>query len=325
MSENVEFPPVLEILGDDLYVAMKAADDVPLDAQRHRLRRHRSGWLSWPVPGAQRVSMRRVTAGVGALAIAVAALVLGTVGGPSNAFAGWTAFPTTPSRGQLRAAESACGHRAGALASRPPTVADGRGPFSMLVYVQNGAATVCMTGLPGGSAIITALGGVPRSVDPDAIAPEAGVAHQALRQPEGSATETTPRGGQDFGILTGQVGASVTAVTLVLDDGNRIETTVVHGWFAAWWPGTHAVQSAAITTASGTTTQPLNTPASPPEMALKFFTCMRTQGLPNFPGRTLSGDSASRRAGNLTGLDTHSPRFLAALKACRSVIPGQGR
>jgi hypothetical protein len=246
--------------------------------------------------------------------------VLGAVGGPSNAFAGWTASPTTPSRAQLQAAESACGHSTPALASRPPTVADGRGPFSMLVYVHNGAATVCLTGLPGGGAIVTSLGGVPGPVDPDAIAPEAGVAHQALRQRAGSASGTTPRGGQDFGILTGQVGANVSAVTLVLDDGDRIETTVADGWFAAWWPGTHAVRSAAITTASGTITQPLNTPASPAELALKLFTCMRSHGLPDFPGPTPPGHSASRRAGNSTGLDTHSPRFLAALNACRSVL-----
>jgi hypothetical protein len=190
----------------------------------------------------------------------------------------------------------------------------------MLVYVQNGAASVCLAGLPGGSTIVTSLGGVPGSVGPDAIAPEAGVAHQALRQPAGSATGTTPRSGPDFGILTGQVGANVTAVTLVLDDGNRVEATVAHGWFAAWWPGTHAVQSAAITTASRTTTQPLNTPASPGEMALNFLTCMRSHGLPNFPGPTVSGGGASRHVGNSSGLDTHSPRFLAALNACRSVL-----
>jgi hypothetical protein len=321
MPENVELPPVLEILGDDLYLAMKAADDVPVDAHGHWLKRHRRGF-SRAIPGAPRVSMRWVTAGAAAVAVAVASLVLGTGGGPPNAFAGWTALPSTLSRGQLQAAESACGNSARALASRPATVADGRGPFSMLVYGQNRAATVCMTGLPGGTAIVIPVGGVPASVNPDAIAPEAGVTHQTLRQRAGSASSTSARSARDFGVLTGQVGANVRAVTLVLDNGNRIETTVAHGWFAAWWPGTHAVQSAAISTTSGTATQPLNTPTSPAEMALNFSTCMRSHGLANFPGPPAG--SASRHADNRTGLDTRSPRFLAALSACRLVLAGKG-
>ena len=112
-------------------------------------------------------------------------------------------------------------------------------------------------------------------------------------------------------------------MTLVLNDGTRIETTVAHGWFAAWWPGGVAVRSAAITTSSGTTKQPLNTPAVPEQLVLKFLACMRSHGLPNLPGPTSSGAGASRHVGNSSALNPRSPRLQAALKACRSVLRGQ--
>jgi hypothetical protein len=286
MPEKTDLPPVLETLGEDLYTAMKAADAaVP---QRVRLIR--------AIASTPRVSKRWAAVGVAAAAAAVAALVLGTGGGgPPNAFAGWTASPTTPAGGQLQAAESACG-RAPALASLSPTVADTRGPFAMLVYVEDGTASVCMTGLPGARPVVTEVGPARTPVAPDAIEPRAG-------------STTIPRQGPPppFNILTGQAGTNVTGVKLVLDDGTSVEATVVHGWFAAWWPGSQGAQSAAITTASGATTQRLNTPALPREAPLKFVACMRAHGLPNFPH----------------GLDPHSPRFQAAQKACGPVLPGQ--
>ncbi len=259
MPEKTDLPPVLETLGEDLCVAMKAADAAPLiDSHRRKLDRpatagSRRARLIRAIASTPRVPKRWAAVAVAAVAAGVAAFVLGTTGGgPPNAFAGWTASPTAPAGGQLQAAESACG-RAPGLASRPPTVADTRGPFAMLVYIENGAASVCLTGLPGGSPIVTEIGPAPTPVAPDAIEPRAGSATIRRQGPR-------PR----FNILTGQAGANVTRVTLVLDDGSRVETTVARGWFAAWWPGTQGVQSATITTASGTTTQQLNTPALPP-------------------------------------------------------------
>jgi hypothetical protein len=259
MPEQTDLPPVLETLGEDLYAAMKAADAaLPIDSRRGELDRpatagRQRARLIRAIASTSRVSKRWAAVGVAAVAAAVAALVLGTTGGgPPNALAGWTASPTTPAGGQLHAAELACGHSAPALASRPPTVADTRGPFAMLVYVENGAASICMTGLPGASPIVTEVGPAPTPVAPDAIEPRAGSATIRRQGPR-------PR----FNILTGQAGANVTRVTLALDDGSSIETTIARGWFAAWWPGSQGVQSAAITTASGTTTQQLSTPALP--------------------------------------------------------------
>jgi hypothetical protein len=70
--------------------------------------------------------------------------------------------------------------------------------------------------------------------------------------------------GQSAAVLDGRVDADVTSVTLLLDDGSGVQTTVDDGWFAAWWPGSPgAIRSAEIATAAGTTTEQLNVPAPP--------------------------------------------------------------
>ena len=205
----------------------------------------------------RRRSKRLAMVGVAALAVAVAGLVLGiTGGGPPNAFAGWSATPTPPVSGQLQAAESACGSypRLG-LGSLTPTVADTRGPFSLLLYsgVPNstiGSTILCITGLPGrpsGGGSVSGVG-----------APQAVPVASGVLKPEGDSVSYAA-GQAQYHVLVGQVGAGVTAATLVLDDGSSVETTITNGWFAAWWPGGQGVRSATITTTSGTTTEPLNT------------------------------------------------------------------
>src|SRR5439155_14702238 len=58
-----------------------------------------------------------------------------------------------------------------------------------------------------------------------------------------------------------RAGDDVSAAILMLDDGTRVTTTVQNGWAVAWWPGSHQLTSAQLTTASGTETQMF--PASP--------------------------------------------------------------
>ena len=196
---------------------------------------------------------RWATVGAAAVAAVVAVLVVGTTGrGPTSAFAGWSASPTAPASGQLQAAEAACGQRSPALSSLTPTVADTRGPFSLLLYAVNNASSVCVTGLPTGTLIGETSGGGTANataVAADAIEPAAGQLGVMVAD------------GQAFRFLTGQAGANVTGVTLALDDGSNVQATVANGWFAAWWPGTQGVPSAEVTTASGTTTQQVNMPA----------------------------------------------------------------
>jgi hypothetical protein len=195
-----------------------------------------------------------------AVAAIVAVLVVGTSGsGPASAFAGWSASPTTPSDGQLQAAESACQQRNPDLASATPTVTDTRGPDSLLVYVNDGATTTCVTGQVQLGTVALTRAAANALAASDTIAPQSiGLEFAA--------------DGQAFREMTGQVGADVTAVTVVLEGGSSVQATVANGWFAAWWPvsqdfesgqaltqslGQSVPQSFQITTASGTTTQPL--------------------------------------------------------------------
>jgi hypothetical protein len=129
----------------------------------------------------------------------------------------------------------------------------------MLVWAENGAITFCTSGAQG----TLMSGGTPipsaPTVAPQAIEPES----------SGFSNVASPQG-EAASMLDGEAGADVSAVMLTLDDGSTIQTTVANGWFAAWWPGSQGVQSAEITTASGTTTQPLNLsgPRLPPGVAL---------------------------------------------------------
>jgi hypothetical protein len=209
-------------------------------------------------------SKRLAAGGVGAVGVLgalTAILLVSLVGNTQQAFAGWSAAPTTPASGQLQAAETSCQHNP-TLASLAPSVADTRGPFSLLVYAANDTSTVCITGLPFGTgqqglspiffggAALPASGAVNSpSVAAGAIEPESQIAAASA-------------GGQAYRVVDGQVGADVTAVSLVLDDGSSIEATTSNGWFAAWWPGNQGAKTANITTATASTTQPLNIPTT---------------------------------------------------------------
>jgi hypothetical protein len=117
----------------------------------------------------------------------------------------------------------------------------------MLVWANSSIITNCTAGAQG-----TLMSSVASAAQTPAIAPDA-------IEVESSGGASIPgQEGQTASVLDGQVGADVTAVTLVLDDGTSIQTTVANGWFAAWWPGSHGVRSAEITTASGITTHQLN-------------------------------------------------------------------
>jgi hypothetical protein len=79
-----------------------------------------------------------------------------------------------------------------------------------------------------------------------------------------SAESQTPKGSA-YSFVEGRAGSGVTAATLVLDDGTRVQATLQNGWFVAWWPGDHSARSALVTTSAGTTTQtlPAHAPGCP--------------------------------------------------------------
>lgn len=199
--------------------------------------------------GPRRLILRAVTAG-GVIAAGAAAAILFAGGKTQTAFAGWRAVPTPPvASGQIQAAESEC-RRNSALASRIPAVVDTRGPYTLLVYTDASGVGLCVTGpsfdSPTGEPPFAPFrdGGVSPTIAPDAI----------RSTDTGSVlAKTLPI--REFAFNAGRVGANVVAVTLVLEDGSRIQATVANGMFAADWPGDQQAQTAEITTRSGATVQ----------------------------------------------------------------------
>jgi hypothetical protein len=82
------------------------------------------------------------------------------------------------------------------------------------------------------------------------------------------------RHGQAFGFAYGRTGTGVSAVSLVLDDGTHVQATVANGWFIAWWPGSHQLESAELTTPAGGSTQKFDLPSTPGG-------CNTNKGCPN--------------------------------------------
>ena len=56
-------------------------------------------------------------------------------------------------------------------------------------------------------------------------------------------------------------------------------------------------------------------------LALKFATCMRSHGIPNFPDPTGGGFAFARPS----GMDMHSPQVQAAQHACRKYMTAAGK
>jgi hypothetical protein len=88
-------------------------------------------------------------------------------------------------------------------------------------------------------------------------------------------------------------------------------------------PSAHAVASLGkTTTTTGTPAAKGGTTTSPANSALAFVNCMRTHGVPNMPEPVVDG-----RHVHITvtpALDPNSPRFVAAYKACKHLLPNDG-
>ena len=254
-----------------------------------------------------------------------AALVILVGGGTPSAFAAWTPSPTTPAPGEAAAADAAC--KAGA-ATPPPgapatptnvTLADTRGPFTLLLFGANtasGGALMCLSG-PDGVHFSISSGNQPALPGSDQI---------TLDRLQGESAD-----GHGYTIAEGSTGAGVSAATLALSDGSRVVSTVGNGLFLAWWPGAATVTSATLTTSSGTSTQAIQSPAvdSPAGSssgtsanfpnAVAFAHCMRAHGEPSFPDPTTSSNGADI-FGNLAGLNVNTPQFQSAGGTCQPLL-----
>jgi hypothetical protein len=272
--------------------------------------------------------------GVGLTASGVTAALVILLGvGTPPAFAAWTPSPTAPAPGQAAAAEGAC--KVGA-ATPPPgapatptnvTLADTRGPFTLLLFGANTASTgalMCLSG-PDGVHFSISSGNQPALPGSDQI---------TLDRLQGESAD-----GHPYTIAEGSTGSGVSAATLVLNDGSKVVTTVGNGLFLAWWPGSATVTSATLTTTSGPASQaiqspPVDTPAGGSggtstnlPNVVAFAQCMRTHGEPNFPDPKPSNGGGAI-FGNLAGLDVNSPQFQNAGRACEPLLhpgsPGLG-
>ncbi len=232
-------------------------------------------------PRASRISPR-ITVGALAGAAATTGAVVSAVvfGSAQAAFAGWSPSPTLlVSAGQTSSADTACQAQvtagpgssdATAGSGWSPVATDVRGPFTLVIYQDGAAHATCLTGplitvvsrSSGSGGSMTVSGSVT-----GAIGTGSRISTMIGRLTSGSITQmsvdhlaSTSQGA--YTVVTGQVEAGVTGVTLVRSDGEHVQTSVSNGLFVAWWPGTEDATAAEITTAQGESTQTLK--AAPP-------------------------------------------------------------
>jgi hypothetical protein len=177
-------------------------------------------------------------AGAAGTAGAVVAVVsLGA--GATNAFAGWTPTPTPPSPRQLADANTDCKSHS-PIAGLPLKLTDTRGPFTFSVYASSTSSAICISG-PSFTSVSGSIANAPTQVADGRITL--------------SSSHLTNRDGQAYSFADGHTGDGVSAVTLILDDGARIQASVANGWYVAWWPGPHEAKAADVTTPHGVKTQ----------------------------------------------------------------------
>jgi hypothetical protein len=177
----------------------------------------------------------------GGLALAAGALTaaLSLAGGAGSAFAGWTAQPSAPSRAQLAASEAYCARNV-PNPGLPLKLIDARGPFTFVVYSDDSSNDFCTTG----PSFSNASGW---STSPPLSVP----AGKLFLWAEHTKTDS----GQAYTFVIARAGDGVSAANLTLEDGTEVTATVSNGWAVAWWPGSHQLTSAQLTTASGEQTQ----------------------------------------------------------------------
>jgi hypothetical protein len=233
----------------------------------------------------------RLTLGALAGAAATSGAIVSVVvfGGAQAAFAGWSAAPTAATSGQTATADTQCQSRLSSLSTPSgsivtggwtPVVTDVRGPFTVVIF-QDGTATAnCFTG-PSFTLVSASTGFGPGStqegeMSSSASAGTSGPHTGSVGTSLGTSADSIGGGvghfttahlqtsaGDAYTLAEGQIDSTVTGITLQRSDGSSVEATVENGWFVAWWPGDQSVSSVQVTTAAGTTTQPVQIPASP--------------------------------------------------------------
>src|SRR6185437_10671274 len=116
--------------------------------------------------------------------------------------------PTKAAPGQLAAAAAACQHSQSSVAGLPLALADTRGPFTFAVYANSESTASCIQG-PSFVLLSESQASSPVNIPADRVM------LSSMRRSE--------RGGHAFGFTYGRTGTGVSAVTLVLDDGTKVQ------------------------------------------------------------------------------------------------------
>lgn len=208
---------------------------------------------------------------LGAASATAAVVSVVMLGGSQAAFAGWSSTPTIPTVAQTAATQNNCqANLPGALAqgSWSQVATDVRGPYTMAVYESGSSLASCFTGpsfttvqaesLTSANSMVSASGSIPPTAgSPIGVQLSGGDIEQLL------ISHFSEAGNGPYTLAEGRLEPTVSAVTLVLSDGQDVTATTGSGWLVAWWPGSEDVTAAQITSAGGTTTDPLNDVPSP--------------------------------------------------------------
>ena len=217
---------------------------------------------------------------LGAASGTAAVVSVVVLGGSQVAFAGWRATPTVAPADLSAATQNNCqAMLPGALAqgSWSQVATDVRGPYTMTVYESGSSLASCFMGptfaTVQAESLTSATGGMAVSVSGSPSPRPTAATSSGLRLLSGGGIEQllvsrfSQTGNGPYTLVEGRLAPTVSAVTLVLSDGQDVTATTGSGWVLAWWPGSQDVTAAQITSATGTTTEPLNhvaTPTPPP-------------------------------------------------------------
>jgi hypothetical protein len=188
----------------------------------------------------RRISRRLVLIPAAAAVLAIGSIVIPGLGRDGEAFANWSATPTSVSAHDLDAVTAVCGEHLRRFVDDPTfpldadaatlALAERRGDYVALLYRWDNpdVSIPCLARNPAGS------------TDVDDLHMAAGGSDgPALKAPAGGFTEgaISEFGGTAKGSITdGAVGAGVVGVTIHAGDVT-VEATVENGRYVAWWPG----------------------------------------------------------------------------------------
>lgn len=161
--------------------------------------------------------------------------------GVSYAFGGWSPTPTHPTAAEMFSGSDGCVASPTSIQDDgPPTasVVDTRGPFTLSYFVTTTsgfASMACVTGPAFAHPWVVGARGV--------AAPSVAAGAVDLNPALSGSVD-----GQAYTVVSGEVGAGVTGVTIALSDGTSVVATVGDGLAVAWWPGAATVASTQAST-----------------------------------------------------------------------------